>query len=140
MELEDLSHRVIGCAIEVHRELGPGFLETIYEASMAVALRDAGLGFAYQKLVPVSFRGAPVWEHGLDLMVGHCLVVELKAIKALEEVHFAQVRSYLKACGLKHGLLLNFNSVKLTVRRVIHDEQWLANRAESQAGESDLLA
>lgn len=140
MELEELSHRVIGCAIEVHRELGPGFLESIYEASMVVALRGAGLSFENQKLVPVLFRGAPVGEHRLDLLVEHCLVVELKAIKALEDVHFAQVRSYLKACRLKHGLLLNFNSVKLTVRRVIHDEQWLANRAESQAGDTDLLA
>ena len=131
MELEELSHRVIGCAIEVHKELGPGFIESIFERSMAVALRDAGIKFEYQKRVPIYFRRTLVGKHRLDLLVEGSLVVELKALQALEDVHFAQVRSYLKACGLKHGLLMNFNCVKLNVRRVIYDEQWLAKQAQA---------
>ena len=140
MELEALTRQSIGCAIEVHRELGPGFLESIYEASMAVALRDAGIVFEFQKLVPISFRNTPVGEHRLDLLIERQLIVELKAVRALEDVHFAQVRSYLKACDLKHGLLLNFHNATLTVRRVIRDEEWLARREASDTDDPDLLA
>lgn len=121
MELEHLTGRIIGCAIEVHRELGPGFLESIYEAALGIALREAGLKTESQKGVKVLFREQEVGEHRLDLLVENQVIVELKAVKALEDVHFAQVRSYLKACGLMHGLLLNFSTMPLTTKRVIFD-------------------
>ena len=121
MELESLTHKIIGCAIEVHRELGPGFLESIYEAAMTIALREAGVSFDTQLPTPVHFRGQPVGDHRIDLLVEKQIVVELKATKALEDIHFSQVRSYLKACRLKHGLLLNFATIPLTVKRVLHD-------------------
>ena len=120
MELEDLTERVIGCGISVHRELGPGFLETLYEKAMAIELRKHGLAAEVQKLVPIFYGNECIGEHRLDLLVERAIVVELKATKALEDVHFAQVRSYLKACGLKHGLLLNFSTMPLTIKRVLH--------------------
>lgn len=120
MEHEELTGQIIGCAITVHRELGPGFLESIYEKALAVEFARNGMRFHAQSSVPVHYRGEIIGEHRLDLLVEDQVVVELKAIKTLEDVHFAQVRSYLKACGLKHGLLFNFSTVPLTIRRVIH--------------------
>lgn len=120
MELEELTGRVIGCAIAVHRALGPGFLESIYDEAMRIELRHAGIPFRFQEETPVMYRGEQAGMHRFDLVVATQLVVELKAIKTLEDIHFAQVRSYLKALGLKHGLLVNFASVPLTVKRVIY--------------------
>jgi GxxExxY protein len=121
MELEELTERVIGCAIAVHRTLGPGFLESLYEKAMEVELRKSGLETEAQKLVPIFYAEECIGEHRLDLLIEKQLVVELKAIKELEDVHFAQVRSYLKACRLKHGLLLNFSTMPLTIKRVLHE-------------------
>ncbi|MDQ2867851.1 MAG: GxxExxY protein [Verrucomicrobiota bacterium] len=113
-----LREKVIGAAIHVHRELGPGFLESIYEEALGVELRHLGLAFERQKPVPVFYRGQPVGEHRVDLLIEKSLVIELKAIANLEAIHFAVLRSYLKALGLEDALLLNFASTKLTVRRV----------------------
>jgi len=123
MELEELTERVIGCAITVHRTLGPGFLESLYEKAMTIELQNNGLKAEPQKLVPVFYSQECIGEHRLDLLVESQLIVELKAIKTLEDVHFAQVRSYLKACHLKHGLLLNFSTMPLTIKRVIHESE-----------------
>jgi GxxExxY protein len=116
---EELTGRIIACAIEVHKALGPGFLESIYEAALVVELKRAGLKVEQQKVLPVYYREILVGEHRLDLLVEDKIVVELKAISELEDIHFAIVRSYLKAIGLEHGLLLNFATMPLTVKRVI---------------------
>lgn len=113
-----LTEQVIGAAIRVHTELGPGFLESIYEEALAVEFRLIGLRFERQKPVPIFYRAQPVGEHRVDLFVENSLVVELKAITALEKVHFAVLRSYLKALGVSHGLLLNFAGTRLTIKRV----------------------
>ena len=118
---ETLTHRIIGCAIDVHRELGPGFLESVYESAMEVALTRAGIGYEKQKVVTVFCFGEEVGVHRLDLVVEKLIVVELTAIKALDDIHFATTRSYLKACRLSHGLLLNFATMPLAVKRVIFD-------------------
>jgi GxxExxY protein len=115
---DGLTKRIIGVGIEVHRELGPGYLEAIYEEGMAIALAEAKLTFRRQVSVPVSFRGNVIGEHRLDLVVADEVVVELKAIKAIEDVHFAVVRSYLRATGCKRGLLLNFAAPTLQVKRI----------------------
>ena len=120
-EFEELSRRIIGAAIAVHRELGPGFLESIYESALKTALRHRGLMYEAQKEVTVLFEGEEAGTHRLDLVVEEEIVVELKAIKALEEIHFAQVRSYLKATELHVGLLMNFNTPTLVVKRVVFD-------------------
>jgi len=117
---EELTGRIIACAIEVHKSLGPGFLESIYEAAMVVELSRAGLKAEQQKPLSIYYREVLVGEHRLDLLVENLIVVELKAISALEDIHFAIVRSYLKAAGLEHGLLLNFAAMPLTVKRVIY--------------------
>lgn len=118
-EFEALSSRILDAAIDVHRQLGPGFLESIYENAMKVALRKRGISFEFQKEVFVFYDGQEVGVHRLDLIVEGEIVVELKAIKALEDVHFAQVRSYLKATGLHVGLLLNFNAPTLIIKRIV---------------------
>ncbi len=89
-----LTEKIIGAAIAVHRELGPGFLKSIYEQAMAMALTEAGIAFRRQHPVPVLFRGRLVGEHRLDFLIESAVVVELKAIKALEDIPIATVRSY----------------------------------------------
>jgi GxxExxY protein len=117
--LEDpLTERIIGIAIEVHRELGPGFLESIYEEAMAVAMQAQGLAFERQLALPVIFRGQPVGIHRLDFLVEKAVVLELKAMKAFEDIHTATVRSYLRVSQGRCGLLLNFAATTLQVRRI----------------------
>jgi len=116
---EELTGRIIGCALEVHRALGPGFLESIYEAALVIELKRVGLGVEQQKPLAIYYRDTLIGEHRLDLLVEKVIVVELKAIAELADIHFAIVRSYLKAADLEHGLLLNFAAMPLTVKRVI---------------------
>ena len=118
LEHEDLTGRIIGAAIEVHKELGPGFVESIYENALAVELRQRGIGFHRQLSVPVLYRDAEVGRHRLDMMVADEIVVELKAVKELTDTHFAFVRSYLHAVERNHGLILNFAKPTLEIRRV----------------------
>jgi GxxExxY protein len=117
----EVTDRIIGAAIAVHRALGPGFLESVYEEALAVEFTLNGITFARQKSVPVYYKDHQVGEHRLDFLVEGCIVLELKAISALENVHFAIVRSYLKATGCEDGLLLNFASIPLTIRRVTRE-------------------
>jgi GxxExxY protein len=119
LELESVSEAFIGAAIAVHRALGPGFLESIYENSLKIECRERGIQAEFQKEILIHYRDELVGTHRVDVIIENDLVVELKAIKALEDIHFAQVRSYLRATGNKHGLLLNFASAKLTIKRVI---------------------
>lgn len=114
----EISEAIIGAAISVHRELGPGFLETIYEQALAVEFALRGIAFVRQKPVPLFYRDHQIGEHRLDFVVEDRIIVELKAVEALENVHFAIVRSYLKATGLADGLILNFSTIPLTVKRV----------------------
>ena len=120
---KELTGQIITCALEVHKALGPGFLESIYEAALLVELQRAGLRVESQKLLPIHYRGVLVGEHRFDLLVENLIVVELKAISALEDIHFAVVLSYLKALGLGHCLLLNFATMPLTIKRVIYESQ-----------------
>jgi len=113
-----LTERIIAAAITVHRELGPGFLESIYEEALAVEFGVCGIRHERQRIVPVTYRERSIGEHRLDFLVEDSVVVELKATKALEDVHFAIVRSYLKACALDTALLLNFAAMPLAIRRV----------------------
>ncbi len=118
-QFEAASGRVIEAAIAVHKELGPGFLESIYDRAVQVALRNRQIPHESQKLVRISFEGEEVGEHRLDLVIAGEIIVELKAVKALQDVHFAQLKSYLKATGLHVGLLMNFNAPTLVIKRVV---------------------
>jgi GxxExxY protein len=113
-----LTERIIAAAIRVHKELGPGFLEVMYEEALAIELSAGGLLFERQKLLRVFYREHLIGEHRLDLVVEGKVILELKAISQIEKIHFAIVRSYLKASGLADALLLNFASTTLVVKRV----------------------
>jgi len=117
---EDLSKKIIGAAIRVHRELGPGFLESIYEEALKVEFSEQGLHFDSQKEIKIEYLGVEVGTHRLDLIVENEIIVELKAVKELGDIHFVQLRSYLKVTGLKVGLLLNFSKPTLEVKRVVN--------------------
>jgi len=113
-----LAHRVIGAAIEVHRVLGPGYLESVYEEALCLEMEARGIPFVRQYPIGVDYKGG---EARLDLLVGGILVVELKAVDALGPIHTAQVLSYLKATGRELALLINFNTVLLHkgIKRVV---------------------
>ncbi len=119
-EFEDLSTQIIGAAIAVHRELGPGFLESIYEEALKIELSEIGLKFDSQKEIEIHYLGKKVGIHKLDLLVQDEIIVELKAVKELADIHFAQLRSYLKATDLRTGLLLNFSTPTLEIKRIVN--------------------
>ena len=118
-DFEALSGRILEAAVEVHKALGPGFLESVYQKAMEVALRHRTIAHEQQKEIQIVFENEEVGLHRLDLVVGNEIIVELKAVKALEDIHHAQVKSYLKATGLHVGLLLNFNAPTLVVKRIV---------------------
>jgi GxxExxY protein len=118
-ELEQLVTRVIGCLIEVHRSLGPGFLESVYHRAVEVELECQGIPFQSEKEIMLSYRGRDIGTHRLDMLVGGELVVELKTVERLAAIHYAQVRSYLKAIDRWVGLLANFATSPLDCRRVV---------------------
>lgn len=120
LEHEDLTDKIIGCAIEVHKKLGPGFLESIYENAFIIELQKQHLQGERQREVVIKYDRIEVGRHRLDLIIDDTIVVELKAAKNIEDVHFAIVKSYLKALGKEHGLIINFSKKVLEVKRVIH--------------------
>ena len=119
-EFESLSKKIIWAAIKVHKELGPGFLENIYEEALKVELSKNQINYETQKEVKIEYRDAEVGTHRLDMIVEDQIIVELKAIKEVLDVHFAQLRSYLKATELKVGLLFNFAKPALEIKRIVN--------------------
>ncbi len=120
-DVEDVLTRTIGACIEVHRHLGPGFLESIYRRAVCVELRERGMAFEEEKTVSVRYKGHLLHGHRLDLIVESRVVLEIKAVSQLEAIHGSQVVSYLKSTGLRAGLLANFNAVvmKAGIRRIV---------------------
>lgn len=120
-QLEDIAHRVIGAAIEVHRELGPGYLEKVYEDALLVELGLQGIKATPQFIFALDYKGHKVGEGRIDILVEDSLVLELKAVDDLAPVHTAQVISYLKATRHRLGLLMNFNTriLKDGIKRIV---------------------
>jgi GxxExxY protein len=120
-EVDDLARKIIGAAIEVHRALGPGYLENVYEEALAYEIDLNNIPYERQVKVKVAYKGYSVGEGRLDLLVAKLLPVELKAVDALAPIHQAQPLSYLKMTGLQLGLLINFNVplLKQGIKRVI---------------------
>ena len=118
---ERLTHAVIGAAIEVHRHLGPGLLEAIYDRAMQHELGLRGIPFLSQVATPMTYKGSPVGDYFADLVIADRIIIELKSITALNNAHVSQLLSYLGARQLRLGLLINFNVPVLVkgVRRVI---------------------
>lgn len=115
----ELTGQIIGAAIDVHKELGPGFLEKIYENALKIELLARGLAFESQWAVPVRYKGQIVGNYVADLVVEDTVVCELKAAEALVVAHEAQLLNYLKATRFTIGLLLNFGQTKTQVKRLI---------------------
>ena len=122
--LNRLSESVIGAAIEVHRHLGSGFLESTYERALSIELELRGIQHEIQKPVALTYKGKSIGDGKIDVLVEGELIVELKAVKELADAHKTQVLAYLKATDLKLGLLMNFHSplLKDGIRRVVLDE------------------
>lgn len=123
-EINSVTEAIIGAAIAVHRELGPGLLESAYEACLGYELRSRGYEVQRQLELPVNYRGVKV-DAGfrIDLLVNGLVVVELKAVEKLERIHEAQLHTYLRLTGLHAGLLMNFNVVRLVdgLKRIVRD-------------------
>ena len=120
-ETEALMERVIGCALAVHRQLGPGFLENIYCRALCIELEFAGIRYERERSLVLQYRGRTIGAGRVDLIVGGAVVVEIKAVTNLDPVFQAQLLSYLRATGLRAGLLINFNAplLKHGIKRVV---------------------
>ena len=122
MKFDELSNKILGCAIEVHRELGPGLLESTYEQCLAYELSRAKIPFKVQVELPVEYKEIRLdCGYRIDLLADDRLVVELKSVDQLMPIHEAQILTYMKLAGVKVGLLINFNVTMLTkgVRRFV---------------------
>jgi GxxExxY protein len=119
-EFDMLSRRVIGAAIEVHRRLGPGFGEELYERALCIELEKRGIRCDRQVVIPVYYDGIEIGRHRLDLIVEGQLIIELKAVSAIADVHSAQLLGYLRATNLQVGLVLNFGDMPLGVKRIVN--------------------
>ena len=114
MEFDALSNRVIGCALEVHRELGPGLLESTYEQCLAYELSLAKLDFKIQHVLPVKYKGIVIeCGYRIDVIVEDRLILELKSVERVLPIHEAQLLTYMKLAGVHTGLLMNFNVLLL---------------------------
>lgn len=107
---EDLAYEVIGCAIEVHKELGPGLLELIYENALCIEFSRRSIAYERQKQLAVRYKGMEVGHHILDILVDDCIILELKAVEKFAPVHQAQLLSYMKIADKRLGFLINFNT------------------------------
>jgi GxxExxY protein len=119
-EFESLSGRVIAAAIAVHKQLGPGFREEIYENALCIEFVKQSLRFSRQAEVNVHYEGKLVGKHALDFLVEDRIVLELKSVAVMLDVHYAQLRGYLRATGLRVGLILNFGEHPLGIKRMVN--------------------
>ena len=119
-DLNRITEIIIGCVYKVSNILGSGFLEKVYENSLALELRRAGFGVNQQHSLQVRYDGVVVGDFVADLLIEEKVLVELKAVKALDDIHMAQCLNYLKATGLSLCILVNFGKPKAEIRRVVH--------------------
>ena len=123
MKENEIATKVIGIALDVHKQLGPGLLESTYKICLEYKLKEAGFHVECEKAIPVVFEGVKLeCGYRVDLIVDKCLVIEIKSVDALNDIHLAQTLTYIKLGGFKLGLLINFNTLFLKdgIRRVIN--------------------
>ena len=118
-EINKITEKIIGCAYKVSNTLGCGFLEKVYENSLAYEVQKSGLSVKQQEQIKVYYEKTEVGFYEADLLVDDCILVELKAVRHLDDIHKAQCLNYLKATGLKICLLINFGNPEVEVRRII---------------------
>ncbi len=128
MELNELTEKIIGCAYEVSNALGSGFPESVYEKALHHQALKTGLAAERHYQMKVSFDGILVGEFFADLLVGERVLVEIKAVRALDELHVAQAMNYLKASGMPICLLINFGRPKIEIRRFVPYDVWKESR------------
>ena len=124
---DKLTYQIIGCALEVHKILGNGFQEVIYQRCFAIELESAGLSFGREVEQPIFYRGVEVGTRRADFVVANQVIVELKALTVLEDVHIAQAKNYLVAYDFEIGLLINFGASSLEYRRIFNDKKGPVN-------------
>ena len=125
MEINELTKHIIGCAYKVHKELGAGFLEKVYENALKIELEESGIGVVQQCPVPVNYRGRMIGDYYADLLVEGKVIIELKAVQNLAKEHEVQLVNYLAATGIDNGLLINFGSsveIKRKFRKYIEQD------------------
>jgi GxxExxY protein len=118
VEHQDLTHRIIGCAMQVHRTLENGFQEVIYQRALAIELAFQGISYIREKEMEISYREQSIGTRRIDFFVEEKIMVEIKAVEKLEDVHKAQAINYLEAYGIANGLLINFGAISLDFKRV----------------------
>ena len=118
MDINEITHKIIGCAMQVHSTLGSGFQEVIYQRALAIEMRDAGLSFDREMEMPIFYRDEQIGTRRVDFFVEDCVMVELKATSKIEDVHKAQAINYLEAYDIADGLLINFGSMSLEFKRL----------------------
>lgn len=120
-QTDALITRIIGCALIVHRELGPGFMESIYSTALSFELEAEGIAFERERSVTVGYRGRPIGGQRIDFIVSNAVILEIKAVNRLDPIFQAKLISYLRTTGLRAGLLMNFNSplLKEGIRRFV---------------------
>ena len=134
----ELTEKILGCAISVHKSLGPGLLEKFYEEALCIELQHQALRYQRQVPVSLSYRGRHIGYHRLDLLIEDQVIIELKAVKELEKIHYATTLSYLKVSRAPIALLLNFNSQTLTIKRFANSILKL-NTEAPKGGSTDSL-
>ncbi len=115
----ELTKSIIGCAMRVHSEMGNGFQEVVYQRCLAIEMEEAGIEFLREQEMPLFFRNREVGTRRADFVVARKIMVELKAVSEINDIHYAQCLNYLKAYNLEVGLLFNFGTPKLTFKRFI---------------------
>lgn len=118
IKIDELTHKIIGCAMQVHNTLGNGFQEVIYQRALAIEMRLAGLEFSRELEMPIFYREEQIGTRRVDFFVENAVMVELKAIEKLEPVHKAQAINYCEAYHIADGLLINFGGMSLEFNRV----------------------
>lgn len=119
--LNELSKEIIKCAFKVHNTLGCGFLEKVYENALVVELKEANLKVEQQKPIKVNYKDEVVGDYIADVLIENEIILEIKAVKAIDVIHKAQLLNYLKAIGIKLGLILNFAKLKLEIKRLVNE-------------------
>jgi GxxExxY protein len=120
-ELNDLSNRIIGIAIDIHKKLGPGFQEKIYEEALLKEFKKAAIGFEKQKVIRVDYEGQALGNQRIDLLVDDEMILEIKACTRMIPIYRDQLISYLKTADKRLGLILNFGRSRLEIKRVVHN-------------------
>ena len=129
---EELTRRIIGCAMRVHSELKSGFQEIIYQRSLEIELRLNGISFESEREMSIFYRKEMVGKRRVDFLIEKIIVVEIKAVSKLEDVHIAQALNYLECMNLQVGLLINFGSTSLEFKR-IHNNKFIGGQIKNQA-------